>query len=74
MINLNWKEPSNKAGLAGYYIYKDGVLIGNLQYNSEDNQITGFQCEDPGDDLTHKYKVRSYTCSGEISTLSGVDL
>lgn len=73
MINLNWNEPSTKDGLAGYYIYKDDKLIGNLQYDTKYNSITDFQDENSDLVATHKYKVRSYSCSGATSTGSSVE-
>lgn len=63
---LNWKEPENKKDLAGYYIFKDHLLIGNLQFD------TNLQCPptfvlpagSPGDG---QYSVCSYTGSGTVS-------
>lgn len=73
MINLRWNEPLNKKDLAGYYIFKDKHLIGNLQYKSGNKSITGFQDKNRGKKEAHRYEVCSYTCSGITSTKSSIE-
>jgi hypothetical protein len=74
MLNLCWHEPKDKEGLAGYYIFKDNQLIGNLQYQNVDQYITGFQDKNSDSQGTHQYEVCSYTCSGVTSTKISVVL
>ena len=38
-VILKWKSPKDKKYLVGYYIYKDGVLVGNIQKDIENNDI-----------------------------------
>ncbi|OFX30924.1 MAG: hypothetical protein A2W92_07270 [Bacteroidetes bacterium GWA2_42_15] len=71
-LNLSWKEPKNKKNLAGYYIFKDNQLIGNLQYKNEDQYITGFQDKSSEVKVKCQYEVCSYTCSGITSTKESV--
>jgi len=72
-VNLSWQEPKNKKNLAGYYIFKDGQVIGNLQYDSDGKSITGYQEGNPGAKETHTYEVCSYTCSGVTSSKSSIE-
>lgn len=72
-VNLSWQEPKNKETLAGYYIFKDDQLIGNLQYKSNGKSITGFRDKNSGEKGTHRYEVCSYSCSGVTSAKNSVE-
>jgi len=73
IANLSWQEPKNKEGLAGYFIFKDSKLIGNLQYKNDNQYITSFPDKNLVTKETHQYEVCSYTCSGVTSTRSSVE-
>ena len=70
---LSWKEPENTEGLAGYLIFKGDILIGNIQYKSDHQFITGF--DDPNSTSTNAcyYEVCSYSCKGLKSERKRVD-
>ncbi len=72
-VNLSWQEPKNTETLAGYYIFKDNLLIGNLQYDTHGKSITGFQDKNSDAKAIQRYEVCSYTSSGVTSSKSNVE-
>ena len=72
-INLSWQEPKSREHIAGYYIYKDNILIENLQYKNSVTWITDFTDEESPDNQSHKFEVCSYTFSGVTSSKSSIN-
>lgn len=66
-ITIQWQESNHKENLAGYYIYRNGSLIGNLQYKNESQVIDSFQDKNPGPETNHRYEVRAYKSTGVVS-------
>lgn len=66
-VTIQWQESSAKENLAGYYIYKNGSLIGNLQYKNEKQIIDSFQDKNPGETTSDRYEVRAYKSTGVVS-------
>lgn len=73
-VSLHWKEPEHKENLAGCSVYRDSVLIMNLQYKDDDQIINVFQDKNPESDKNHQYKVCTYNCSGVESTPASIVL
>lgn len=72
-LNLSWQEPKNKENIAGYYIFKNNKLIGNLQYKDDNQYIAGFKDKNSVAGEVCRYEVCSYTCSGVASSKSAVE-
>ena len=72
-LSLSWQEPKSKDNIAGFYIFKDNKLIGNLQYKTVDQYLSGFKDKNSTDKETCRYEVCSYTCSGVTSAKSSVE-
>lgn len=66
-IKLSWKEPANKKNIAGYYIFRNSVLVGNLQYRKDDQSIMNFQDREVKSTDQYLYEVYSYSFSGQKS-------
>jgi hypothetical protein len=62
---LEWKSPENKKNLAGYYVYKDGVLIGSIQKRIDNANLEFMdKANSSGSCL---YEVSSYNVNGNES-------
>ncbi len=72
-LTLNWKEPASKEGLAGFYIFKDNKLIGNLQYKYKNQYLAVFKDNNSIASGACKYEVCSYSCSGATSARAVVN-
>lgn len=66
-ITIRWQESDHKENLAGYYIYRNGNLIGNLQYKHKKQVVDSFQDKNPGTGTNYHYEVRAYKSSGVVS-------
>lgn len=66
-INLSWKEPANKENIAGYSIFRNGILVGNLQYTKNHQSIMNFQDREAISVNQYLYDVYSYSFSGRKS-------
>ncbi len=62
-IELNWTEPTDNVGVAGYRVYRDGILI-------SDGVLTS--CTDTGlvSSATYSYAVSAYDAAGNVSAQS----
>ncbi len=67
-ILVEWEEPPLMLNIVGYYIYRDGVLIGNVQYDGQNKCETKFNDSDKLSKGKHIYKVSSYAANGDEST------
>jgi len=65
MAILKWKSPKDKSNLMGYYVYKDGVLVANIQNKNIDDSDTEFI--DKKGSQNNLYEVSSYNVNGEES-------
>lgn len=74
LVNLSWKEAEHIENLVGYSVYRDGVLIMNLQYKNADQKISGFQDKNPESGKNHQYKICTYNCLGVESKPVGIVL
>jgi|GEM_PF-2286324 len=63
-INLNWLASKDNVGVAGYKIYRDGVLIKTVN-NTTTYTDTGLKA-----DTTYKYAVAAFDASGNNSHIS----
>jgi len=63
-VILKWKSPKDKKYLGGYYVYRDGLLIGNIQ-KDVDNQDIKFV--DKVNSKKSLYEVSSYNVVGNES-------
>ena len=64
-VILKWKSPKDKSNLMGYYVYKDGVLVANIQNKNIDDIKTEFI--DKNGYHNNLYEVSSYNAIGEES-------
>jgi chitodextrinase len=62
-IDLNWTESTDNVGVAGYRVYRDGILI-------SDSVVTS--CTDTGlvSSTTYFYAASAYDAAGNVSALS----
>jgi len=63
-VVLQWKSPVDKTNLAGYHIYKDGVLIANVQKGIEKTTI---EYEDKIVFKDNTYEISTYNVLGKES-------
>jgi|GEM_PF-58522 len=63
-VVLKWKSPNDKKNVAGYYVYKDGVLIGNIQKDVDGQNI---EFIDKNKSKNCLYEVSSYNVTGNES-------
>jgi hypothetical protein len=63
-VSLTWSAPSNPAGIAGYNIYRNNVLVGTTT-------STGFTDTGLTSGITYTYTVASYNSSGVVSGYIG---
>ncbi len=59
-VNVSWNEPDNNEGIIGYNLYRDGILI--TQLNSETFNFTDYSAHD---NLEHEYCLASINECGE---------
>lgn len=74
-VKLAWQSPADSSAIAGYYIYRNGTLAGNLQY--EDRRRRQQQRNTFTDTTSLKigvytYEVASYSFSGTPSARAAV--
>lgn len=62
-VVLGWREPSHTQGLAGYRIFRNGVLIGVRQYHLDSKCSTTFTDKTPGPGNPF-YELCAYTSTG----------
>ena len=60
-VLLYWKEPGNSENIVGYYIYRNGNLVGNIQYNNNNWCKTTFKDANIPETENIIYDVYSYT-------------
>src|SRR5512141_1156805 len=62
VINVNWSASTDNVGIAGYYVYRNGAMIGA----TSDTGLT--------DTLpiqgTYYYSVKAYDAAGNVSLMS----
>ncbi|PUZ29283.1 hypothetical protein DCC81_07430 [Chitinophaga parva] len=61
---LEWQESKLKEGLAGFYIYRNGQLVGNRQYNHQGKCVTAYAEKEALAAGSYRYEVCAYTCTG----------
>ncbi|MGI6776975.1 MAG: DUF4434 domain-containing protein [Acetivibrionales bacterium] len=75
-IYLSWQASEDNIGVAGYYVYRNGVLVSNIQVKRKDNTFYNKEFEAPDTffkDLiydtgaTYTYEVQAYDFAGNIS-------
>ncbi len=64
LIKLTWKSPEDKKNLVGYFIYRDGTLIGSIQNNISDCNV---EFVDKNIYKNSVYEVSSYNVIGNES-------
>ncbi|MDR3713523.1 MAG: DUF4434 domain-containing protein [Puia sp.] len=62
-----WQAPLQTSGIAGFYIFRDGVLVGNNQYSKEGQCKTSYTEQRGLPPGIYRYAVCSYTFTGLVS-------
>ena len=62
-VDLSWTASTDSAGVAGYYIYENGVQIGSTTGTSYDDESLSA-------DTTYSFTVAAYDASGNVSAQS----
>lgn len=65
---LKWKVPYDATNVAGYYIYRDGMLVGNIQSGMKNKQRSEFIDKKTLDGQKHLYEISTYSCIGTESS------
>lgn len=69
-VVLAWQPPADSSAIAGYYVYRDGILTGNVQYterkwrNAQPNAFIDKVTVKPG---VYTYELCSYSFAGTAS-------
>jgi len=70
-VKLTWRPPADSSIIAGYYIYRNDSLVGNLQYEDRrkrNEQRNTFIDKAPLKTGVYYYEVASYSFSGTESS------
>jgi hypothetical protein len=62
-VNLSWSASSDNVGVAGYHVFRDGVMIA-------DTANTGYADQDALDGVVYAYSVNAYDVAGNTSPQS----
>ena len=65
-VDLFWKEPENKENIVGCSVYRDSILIMNLQYQNQ--IIDTFRDKNAEQGRNHEYRICTYNSVGVEST------
>ncbi len=61
-ISVSWSASTDDVGVAGYYLYRNGTLVANIQSTSYTDTVN------PG--AVYSYTVAAYDAAGNVSSLS----
>ncbi len=61
-ISVSWNAPTDNVGVAGYYLYRNGTLVANIQNTGYTDAVI------PG--AVYSYTVAAYDAAGNVSPLS----
>lgn len=64
---LSWRAPAVETGIAGYYIFRNGKLVGNSQYDKDGKCGTSYKEKEALEKGGYRYEVCAYTCTGVLS-------
>lgn len=67
-IVVEWKEPVDREYIVGYYVFRNGELIGDIQYDANNKCETMYIDSDILKSGKYIYKVCAYTCDGKMSS------
>ena len=67
ILNLTWKAPGDISNVVGFYIYKDGEKIGNIQFAKDDKFESKFTDDNALTGKLHTYEVSTYNSIGKES-------
>ncbi|WP_418892401.1 DUF4434 domain-containing protein [Limibacterium fermenti] len=71
---LEWKAPDDTSTITGYYIYRDGELIGNRPLDSKNKYKNEFIDKKSMKGRKHLYEISAYNCmGGESAKLNAQD-
>jgi len=62
LISVSWSASTDNVGVAGYYLYRNGALVANIQNTSYTDAVI------PG--AVYSYTVAAYDAAGNVSFLS----
>lgn len=72
-ISINWDASHDNTGVGGYYVYRNGRLIKNLQVKRGDRMLRGNDADTSMEDASLKpgelyiYEVQAYDFAGNVS-------
>jgi glycerophosphoryl diester phosphodiesterase len=70
---LSWDAPKDHSHIAGFNIYRNGILTGNHQYDRQGQCKTSYTEKSTLKKGLYHYEVSAYTCTGVESGKKGVD-
>jgi sialate O-acetylesterase len=73
IFTLSWNRPNLRKEVAGFYVFRNGKLVGNNQYNKEGECGTTYTEKEILPKGVYHYEVCSYTCTGMMSAKKGLD-
>ncbi|MBI5476103.1 MAG: DUF4434 domain-containing protein [Ignavibacteriales bacterium] len=71
-VALNWNASSDNIGVCGYYVYRDGIMIGRKQVprldgNTNITPLTSFTDKGLSPNTTYTYQVKAYDFANNVS-------
>ena len=62
-VSLSWEESTDNVGVAGYRIWRDGVVIA-------ETTVASYEDSDLANNVLYEYAIDAYDKSGNISPMS----
>jgi hypothetical protein len=73
-VIVTWQTTSTDAQICGYYIYRNGILVGNLQFDKKGKCNTEFVDKEELNTGIYNYSICAYNCVGICSPRSTIKL